>query len=81
MTRPLGNIVEYKAGLRWCSALPVLVRSSFDKDGPRTKRLRGNLKIGDIDSDRMLIHVPLGKGQKDRKVMRSPGVLELLRAW
>jgi len=40
-----------------------------------------NLKIGDIDSDRMLIHVELGKGQKDRKVMLSPGLLDLLRAW
>ena len=40
-----------------------------------------NLKIGDIDSDRTLIHVELGKGQKDRKVMLSPGLLDLLRAW
>ncbi len=37
-----------------------------------------NLKIGDIDSDRMLIHVKQGK---DRKVMLSPGLLELLRTW
>ncbi len=38
-----------------------------------------HLKIGDIDSDRMLIHVDEGKNGKDRKAMLSPGLLDLLR--
>ena len=38
-----------------------------------------NLKVTDIDSDRMLIHVDDGKNGKDRKAMLSPGVLGLLR--
>jgi integrase/recombinase XerD len=38
-----------------------------------------NLKVIDIDSDRMLIHVDNGKGGRDRKAMLSPGLLDLLR--
>ena len=39
------------------------------------------LKVGDIDSTRMLIRVEQGKGRKDRHAMLSPQLLELLRAW
>jgi len=39
------------------------------------------LKVGDIDSERMLIRIDQGKGRKDRHAMLSPELLELLRAW
>ena len=40
-----------------------------------------NLRVQDIDSARMLIRVQLGKGQKDRYVLLSPKLLDLLRIY
>ncbi len=39
------------------------------------------LKVGDIDSERMLIRVERGKGGQDRNAMLSPDLLALLREW
>jgi site-specific recombinase XerD len=39
------------------------------------------LKVSDIDSKRMIIRVEQGKGHKDRNVMLSPHLLDLLRTW
>src|SRR6202158_1221500 len=37
------------------------------------------LKVSDVDSQRMIVHVQGGKGRKDRDVMLSPKLLEELR--
>ena len=39
------------------------------------------LKVSDIDSQRMLIRVEQGKGNKDRYAMLSQKLLNILRAW
>ncbi len=48
----------------------------------RTARQRSDaLKVGDIDSGRMLLRVEQGKGQKDRYALLPPLLLERLRTW
>ena len=39
------------------------------------------LKVSDIDSKRMVIHVHMGKGQKDRYTLLSPDLLRQLRVY
>ena len=39
------------------------------------------LQVNHINSGRMVIRIELGKGQKDRYVMLSPKLLDILRNW
>src|SRR6202043_3172324 len=40
-----------------------------------------HLKVSDIDSERMVIHVQQGKGSRDRDVLLTPKLLETLREY
>ena len=62
-------------GLKYKAALSVAYGA-----GLRASEV-ASLQVGDIDSARMLIRVDQGKGKKDRYVMLSPSLLELLRDW
>ncbi len=62
-------------GLKYKAALSVVYGA-----GLRASEV-ASLQVGDIDSARMLIRVDQGKGKKDRYVMLSPSLLELLRDW
>jgi integrase/recombinase XerD len=52
---------------------------TFYATGIRNAELT-HLKVSDIDSNRMVIHVQGGQGRRDRDVMLSPRLLDELRA-
>src|SRR5947199_7821547 len=69
------RLLDAAPGLKYKAALSVAYGA-----GLRVSEVVA-LKVGDIDSKRMIIRVEQGKGRKDRYVMLSPHLLELLRAW
>ena len=71
----VARLLDAAPGLKYKAALSVAYGA-----GLRATEVI-SLKIGDIDSKRMLIRVEQGKGRKDRYVMLSPHLLELLRSW
>jgi integrase len=71
----VARFLEAAPGLKYRAALSVAYGA-----GLRAAEII-SLKIGDIDSTRMVIRVEQGKGRKDRYVMLSAHLLELLRAY
>ena len=71
----VARLLDAAPGLKYKAALSVAYGA-----GLRAAEVI-SLKVGDIDSKRMVIRVEQGKGRKDRNVMLSPHLLELLRAW
>jgi site-specific recombinase XerD len=71
----VARLLDAAPGLKYKAALSVAYGA-----GLRASEIV-SLKVSDIDSTRMVIRVEHGKGRKDRYVMLSPHLLELLRAW
>jgi integrase/recombinase XerD len=71
----VARLLDAAPGLKYKAALSVAYGA-----GLRVSEVVA-LKVSDIDSQRMIIRVEQGKGRKDRYVMLSPHLLELLRAW
>ncbi|HEU4377292.1 MAG TPA: tyrosine-type recombinase/integrase [Hyphomicrobiaceae bacterium] len=71
----VARLLDAAPGLKYKAALSVAYGA-----GLRASEVV-SLKISDIDSERMVIRVEQGKGRKDRYVMLSPHLLQLLRAW
>jgi integrase/recombinase XerD len=71
----VARLLDAAPGLKYKAALSVAYGA-----GLRASEVV-SLKISDIDSKRMVIRVEQGKGGKDRYVMLSPRLLDLLRAW
>jgi integrase/recombinase XerD len=71
----VAHLLEAAPGLKYKAALSVAYGA-----GLRVSEV-ANLKVSDIDSQRMTLRVEQGKGQRDRYVMLSPQLLELLREW
>ena len=71
----VARLLEAAPGVKYKAALSVAYGA-----GLRVSEV-ANLKVSDIDSQRMTLRVEQGKGQRDRYVMLSPQLLELLRDW
>jgi site-specific recombinase XerD len=71
----VARLIESAGNLKYQAALSVAYGA-----GLRASEVIA-LKVGDVDSQRMVLRVEQGKGHKDRYAMLPPVLLERLRAW
>ena len=71
----VSRLLQAAPGLKYKAALSAAYGA-----GLRVSEVT-HLKVSDIDSERMMLRVEQGKGQRDRDVMLSPQLLQLLREW
>jgi site-specific recombinase XerD len=71
----VGRLLSKVAGLRERAAMEIAYAA-----GLRLNEVL-HLKVTDIDSGQMIVRVEQGKGKKDRNVMLSLALLEMLRAY
>ena len=74
-TEEVTRLLQAAPDIKYQAALSVAYGA-----GLRTSEVVA-LKVGDIDSERMVLRVEQGKGRKDRYAMLSPTLLSLLRTW
>ena len=71
----VGRLLQAAPGVKYKAALSLAYGA-----GLRVSEVAA-LNVSDIDSERMTLRIEQGKGRKDRYVMLSPQLLELLRDW
>ncbi|MDA0273082.1 MAG: site-specific integrase [Proteobacteria bacterium] len=69
------RLLDAASNLKYKAALAVAYGA-----GLRASELT-HLTVNDIDSERMIIHVKQGKGDKDRNALLSSELLNILRGW
>jgi integrase/recombinase XerD len=80
MIRAKASLTRSLPTRRAISRETILTQNRGHYPGIRCTELR-LLKIGDIDSKRMIIHIRKGKGQTPRELSLSPVLLERLRIY
>jgi integrase len=71
----VAEFFQHVCSIRYCAALMTAYGAGLQVSEVVA------LKLGDIDSQRMLLRVRQGKGKKDRYAMLSPRLLVMLRSW